>query len=276
MVEFELELLGSEKRWMFAKPEVRVGRDPACDLVLPSAEFGMVSRQHVVLRVEGGQLWIEDQNTSNGTFVNGNRVARSRVTSGDLMRLGADGPEFRIAVLGAAAVPSPTDLPETHLAQPPETHRAGSLNAHAGRSAASGKSRGASASAESHTPESAMLEQKMNALRALVIVLLVLVVVLAGVSVALLQQIDKNQKTLQEMRAEARGAVQQFMPELDARLTKFERRLDAVEAEMNSVDAKIQAAEDRFILRMERELPRIMDRIIEQKIQELSRRQPPR
>jgi hypothetical protein len=276
MLEFELELLGSEKRWRFAKPEVRVGRDPGCDIVLPSQEYGMVSRQHVLLRAESGGLWAEDQNTSNGTFINGNRVPMKQLASGDHIRLGADGPEFRITISGEATMPKTTGLPETHIAQPPATHRGSQPAAGSSRRASFARPESAGAAAEDHSLESAMLEQKVGTLKTLVIVLLVLVVVLAGVSVALLQQIDKNQKTLQEMRAEARGAVQQFMPELDARLTKFERRLDVVEAEMNSLDAKIQAAEDRFVQRMERELPRMMDRIIEQKIQELSRRQPPR
>lgn len=56
---------------------VVVGRDPDCDLVL-RFEDG-VSRKHCRFTVEGGQVFVEDIGSTNGTFVNGVRLGGKSV-----------------------------------------------------------------------------------------------------------------------------------------------------------------------------------------------------
>jgi phosphoserine phosphatase RsbU/P len=56
-----------------------LGRHPDCDIVLDSAS---VSRQHAQLLREGGQYFIEDLHSRNGTFVNG-RIIQGRHPLGD-------------------------------------------------------------------------------------------------------------------------------------------------------------------------------------------------
>jgi pSer/pThr/pTyr-binding forkhead associated (FHA) protein len=53
--------------------EVRVGRDPArCAITLNEPR---VSGLHATLKLDGGQLWVRDETSNNGTFVAGARIA---------------------------------------------------------------------------------------------------------------------------------------------------------------------------------------------------------
>ncbi len=58
-----------------------LGRHPDCDIVL---ESGSVSRHHARILATGGELFVEDLNSRNGTFVNGQPVeGRQRLDEGD-------------------------------------------------------------------------------------------------------------------------------------------------------------------------------------------------
>ncbi|MBL8164551.1 MAG: TIR domain-containing protein [Anaerolineae bacterium] len=55
---------------------LRVGRDPArCDVIL---EHPLASADHFLITKEGGEYFIEDQNSTNGTFMNGDRLKPRR------------------------------------------------------------------------------------------------------------------------------------------------------------------------------------------------------
>ena len=61
-----------------------VGRDPGNDLVLDSAK---ASRSHAVVFLEGGELWVEDQGSTNKTYVNSRPIERkTRLRDGDRVR----------------------------------------------------------------------------------------------------------------------------------------------------------------------------------------------
>lgn len=63
-----------------------VGRDQSSNLVLPDSQM---SRQHFVLSVEGGDIFISDLDTTNGTFVNGNRLSsKCRLMSNSCIQAG--------------------------------------------------------------------------------------------------------------------------------------------------------------------------------------------
>jgi hypothetical protein len=65
--------------------EMIIGRENA-DLTLDDAE---VSRRHVAVRLEGGQLEVEDLGSANGTFVNGSRIEGPvKVGGGAKIRIG--------------------------------------------------------------------------------------------------------------------------------------------------------------------------------------------
>jgi pSer/pThr/pTyr-binding forkhead associated (FHA) protein len=68
-------------------PEFLIGRGPDCDLRLAEQS---ISRHHCLLRqAPGGEVIVQDLGSSNGTFVNGERIRSQAVLrSGDELRLG--------------------------------------------------------------------------------------------------------------------------------------------------------------------------------------------
>lgn len=68
------------------KSEIIIGRDLEVDITIPSP---IVSRRHARLMRDGDAYMIEDLGSSNGTFVNGQRVSERRLLrSGDQVRFG--------------------------------------------------------------------------------------------------------------------------------------------------------------------------------------------
>lgn len=66
--------------------EMRVGRDPKCELELSSEKS---SRVHAKLNVEDGVLWVEDQKSTNGTYVNKKKISeRTKLDNGDVVQFG--------------------------------------------------------------------------------------------------------------------------------------------------------------------------------------------
>ena len=62
-----------------------VGRSPRADFVVNAA---LVSRVHCRLSTSASGLHVEDLRSTNGTFVNGQRVLRSVLQVGDCLQLG--------------------------------------------------------------------------------------------------------------------------------------------------------------------------------------------
>ncbi len=96
------------------------GRDVTNDVVVSDAE---VSRQHSRLTRTPAGYVLEDLGSTNGTFVNGERLAAPRMLkAGDLMGMGenvtmafdATSPEAAATVMGAAA-PRPAARPAAQL-----------------------------------------------------------------------------------------------------------------------------------------------------------------
>ena len=65
---------------------VLVGRDPACDVVLPD---GSVSRRHARLERRGEDWAIIDQGSANGTFLDNQRTAEAILHHGQSLRVGS-------------------------------------------------------------------------------------------------------------------------------------------------------------------------------------------
>jgi pSer/pThr/pTyr-binding forkhead associated (FHA) protein len=62
-----------------------VGRRSQNDITLKDKS---VSRQHCRLDVEGKRYWLVDNDSHNGTYVNGRRVQRTLLYTGDVIVLG--------------------------------------------------------------------------------------------------------------------------------------------------------------------------------------------
>ena len=66
---------------------VTVGRGGQNDLVLTGDDFA--SARHARIEVRGDGVWVQDLDSTNGTFVNGARVAGAqRLDAGDILRVG--------------------------------------------------------------------------------------------------------------------------------------------------------------------------------------------
>lgn len=75
--EFPLEMDG----------EVVIGRSSDLDMVLVE---DMVSRRHARITTYGGEIYIEDFGSTNGSFVNGEKVTKSRLKEGDRILVGTN------------------------------------------------------------------------------------------------------------------------------------------------------------------------------------------
>jgi pSer/pThr/pTyr-binding forkhead associated (FHA) protein len=88
------------------QPEFLIGRGPDCDLCLPVTA---VSRHHCMVRIgPGDEVRIIDLGSSNGTYVNGQRVRSQTVlASGDQIKVG---PCIFLIHFGDRSLPSETGV----------------------------------------------------------------------------------------------------------------------------------------------------------------------
>jgi hypothetical protein len=66
-------------------PVVRIGRSPQVEVVL---EESVIARHHCDLQVREGALWLTDQNSSGGIFLQGRRVQSTELPPDEELRLG--------------------------------------------------------------------------------------------------------------------------------------------------------------------------------------------
>ncbi len=65
--------------------QIVIGRSSELDMVLVE---DMVSRKHAKITVAGGKITIEDLGSTNGTFVNGEKIKQARLKEGDRILIG--------------------------------------------------------------------------------------------------------------------------------------------------------------------------------------------
>jgi pSer/pThr/pTyr-binding forkhead associated (FHA) protein len=63
-----------------------LGRDPGSDIRLDDDEFASARHARIEPRSDG--VWVEDLGSTNGTFVNGERITAERLAPGDVLRVG--------------------------------------------------------------------------------------------------------------------------------------------------------------------------------------------
>src|SRR2546428_4645319 len=82
------------------------GRGPDRTLVFRPEEI-VVSAEHAAIELRGGRWVLRDVGSTNGTFVNGERVRERVLEDGDVIQFGAGGPAGRFEMEAAEGV-SPT------------------------------------------------------------------------------------------------------------------------------------------------------------------------
>lgn len=73
--------------------DLEIGREGACDVQVDS---GLVSRLHAKIVFEDGRWWVVDEQSTNGTYLDGERIDRAPVPAAAEMQLGEDGPVFQL------------------------------------------------------------------------------------------------------------------------------------------------------------------------------------
>jgi hypothetical protein len=108
--------VGEGREFDIAASAQVLGRDAASDIVLDDPE---ASRRHASIRAEGGSAVVEDLGSTNGTFVNEERIAGGRTLSaGDRVRIGTTVLELRSvaqATRVGTAIPEDLGGQETRL-----------------------------------------------------------------------------------------------------------------------------------------------------------------
>lgn len=115
--------------------QLTIGRDATNEIVINDAE---ISRRHARLTFQGGKYVLEDLGSTNGTFVNGQRLAGPRVLkAGEVVQFGEqimlvfevttmDAGATMVSPRASAAVPS---VPRPLTPLPPPAEYAGSVPA---------------------------------------------------------------------------------------------------------------------------------------------------
>jgi pSer/pThr/pTyr-binding forkhead associated (FHA) protein len=79
------DVVTGEEREVVAPLPVSFGRTPENTVALNSSK---VSRHHAVLRMQDGGVFLEDQGSTNGTYVNQDRITQAPLPSGSGFRIG--------------------------------------------------------------------------------------------------------------------------------------------------------------------------------------------
>ncbi len=89
-LNFQLALFGENApydRFQIEQDEIFIGRDSKkCQIILDDPE---VSSVHAVIRKKGNDITLEDLNSSNGTILNGERINKAHVSTGDDFIIGS-------------------------------------------------------------------------------------------------------------------------------------------------------------------------------------------
>jgi pSer/pThr/pTyr-binding forkhead associated (FHA) protein len=102
---------GSTERFLLSKPMVLIGRSRRLNNDLVIENDGMVSKRHASISMAGGGFVIKDLGSTNGVWVNKQKVGSAELHDGDEVRLGSTLLTFEEHPIGieAPVLPSPAD-----------------------------------------------------------------------------------------------------------------------------------------------------------------------
>jgi pSer/pThr/pTyr-binding forkhead associated (FHA) protein len=80
-----------DRKEKYSKDVIRLGRKPDNDAVFSD---NVVSSYHAEIRLKGSDFLLIDLQSTNGTYVNERRVEQAKLRSGDMVKLGENGPVF--------------------------------------------------------------------------------------------------------------------------------------------------------------------------------------
>lgn len=71
---------GNQRTAQFDKPEIFIGREPDCDMVI---EENYISKKHAKINFKNFSISVEDLNSKNGVFYNGKKIGKVNLNHGD-------------------------------------------------------------------------------------------------------------------------------------------------------------------------------------------------
>lgn len=81
------------KEVQLTKDKTTLGRRPYNDIVIDNLA---VSGEHAVLQMTGGEVFLEDLNSTNGTYLNGKAIKKQQLQNGDSIEIG----KYKIKFVG--------------------------------------------------------------------------------------------------------------------------------------------------------------------------------
>ncbi|WP_395059325.1 FHA domain-containing protein [Polaromonas sp.] len=84
------------KEVQLTKDRTSLGRRPYNDIVIDNLA---VSGEHAVLQMSGNEVFVEDLNSTNGTYLNGKSVKKQQLSNGDTVEIG----KYKIKYVNEAA-----------------------------------------------------------------------------------------------------------------------------------------------------------------------------
>ncbi len=87
------------KEVQLTKDRTTLGRRPYNDIVIDNLA---VSGEHAVLQMTGNEVYLEDLNSTNGTYINGKAVKKQLLQNNDTVEIG----KYKIKFMNEAAGPT--------------------------------------------------------------------------------------------------------------------------------------------------------------------------
>src|SRR5215207_5289385 len=105
------------KEVQLTKDRTTLGRRPYNDIVIDNLA---VSGEHAVLQLTGNEVYLEDLNSTNGTYVNGKAVKKQLLQNSDTVEVG----KYKIKYINEAAGPTfeKTMIMKAGSVVPPASH----------------------------------------------------------------------------------------------------------------------------------------------------------
>lgn len=83
-----------------------IGRSETCTVRFDPTAERIASKQHAFIEARADGFYIRDNQSTNGTMVNGQRIAETRLNSGDVVQFGKNGTAGQITIEAAATAPA--------------------------------------------------------------------------------------------------------------------------------------------------------------------------
>ena len=106
------------------------------------------------------------------------------------------------------------------------------------------------------------MDSGISSVKTLLYIVLVLALLAVGSNFYLVSQLDRNSEELASLR---HLLQKQMMGSAVTQVEEMQKKMEALNQNASGIDAKMKKAQDDFVARMNTEMPRMMDRYIQQR-----------